>query len=101
VRIVPSTGRTTALRASAAASTSAPATSVAPTLAAVENRSHSPRRSWDKMTPEFPLAPMRDPWVTAWHTSAIEAAGSRDSSSVTTESTVSIMLVPVSPSGTG
>ncbi len=99
--MVPSTGRTTALRASAAASTRAAATSAEPTVGAAENRSLTPRSSWERMTPEFPLAPMSDPWVTALQMSAIGASGSRASSSWTTESTVSIMLVPVSPSGTG
>ncbi len=55
------------------------------------------------MTPEFPRAPMSDPWATALHTAAIcsEPLPSRPVSSVTTDSRVSAMLVPVSPSGTG
>ena len=71
------------------------------------------------MTPEFPRAPMSDPWATALHTAAMVGApsparpraplaapaGSRSpstsASSATTDSTVRAMLVPVSPSGTG
>ena len=81
-----------------------------------------PRSSWHKMTPEFPRAPMSEPWAMALHTAAMWAdvvgastaygapgagSGSRSprpsssASSPTTDSTVSAMFVPVSPSGTG
>ena len=50
------------------------------------------------MTPEFPRAPMSEPRLTAWHTSSIESAVR---SSALTDSSVSAMFVPVSPSGTG
>ena len=48
--------------------------------------------------PELPWAPMSDPWAMACATSAREEVPSR---APTTDSMVSVMLVPVSPSGTG
>ena len=53
------------------------------------------------MTPELPRAPMSEPCAMAWHTSDMEASSLSCSSSTRTDSTVSDMLVPVSPSGTG
>jgi hypothetical protein len=50
------------------------------------------------MTPELPRAPMSEPCDTARQISAIPSA---ESSSPTTDSSVSAMFVPVSPSGTG
>ena len=64
-------------------------------------RSLMPRRSWERITPEFPRAPMSDPWPMALHTSARPAPASTPWSSSTTASSVRAMLVPVSPSGTG
>ncbi len=62
------------------------------------NVSARPRRIWDRMTPEFPRAPIREPCATAWQTSSIREASP---SSAQTDSMVSAMFVPVSPSGTG
>jgi hypothetical protein len=59
-----------------------------------------PRRIWDRMTPELPRAPMSDPWVMAWYT-LFGSDGSLWSSSLTTDSRVRAIFVPVSPSGTG
>ena len=53
------------------------------------------------MTPEFPRAPIREPWPMARHTSGRPAPSSTSASSLTTDSRVRAMLVPVSPSGTG
>ncbi len=50
------------------------------------------------MTPELPRAPISEPRLTAWQTSSIDSAVR---SSVLTDSSVSDMFVPVSPSGTG
>ncbi len=52
------------------------------------------------MTPELPRAPMSDPCTMASQV-APNPGSARASSSVVTDSTVSAMLVPVSPSGTG
>ena len=103
VRIVPSTGRTTALRARSEAWAMASVrtsglTSAAPAAAM---RSLMPRRSWERMTPEFPRAPMSDPCPMALHTSGRPDPASTPSSSLTTASRVRAMFVPVSPSGTG
>ncbi len=59
----------------------------------------TPRRIWDRITPELPRAPMSDPWLMALHVAAM--SGPAATSSATTDSRVSAMLVPVSPSGTG
>jgi len=50
------------------------------------------------MTPELPRAPINEPRLIAWHTSPIDSAVA---SSLLTDSSVSAMFVPVSPSGTG
>ena len=52
------------------------------------------------MTPELPRAPISEPWAMARQVAARSGA-SRPSSSAATDSMVSAMLVPVSPSGTG
>ena len=57
-----------------------------------------PRMIWERITPEFPRAPMREPWRTALHTAGMPSA---PSNSFTTDSRVRAMLVPMSPSGTG
>ncbi len=69
-----------------------------PSAAPASSPSVMPRSSWDRMTPEFPLAPISEPWAMALHTAA---RSSSSPSSDTTDSRVSAMLVPVSPSGTG
>ena len=62
-----------------------------------------PRSSWERITPEFPRAPMRDPWAMALQVVAMSGspASVSPASSAVTDSRVSAMLVPVSPSGTG
>ena len=108
VRIVPSTGRNTAWYAASVARRSPAATSVPETDSRGANVSARPRRIWERITPELPRAPMREPWRIASHTCPIAVASVPDaftpevpSSSPTTDSRVSAMLVPVSPSGTG
>ena len=53
------------------------------------------------MTPELPRAPMSAPVVMARRTSARSAPMGSAARLSTTEASVSDMLVPVSPSGTG
>ncbi len=59
----------------------------------------SPRSTWDRITPELPRAPMSEPWLMALHTEVRSSPVA--SSDSTTDTSVSDMLVPVSPSGTG
>ncbi len=103
MRIVPSTGRTTARRARSEAWLMASTRSSGPTppSPAEAIRSLIPRSSCDRITPELPLAPINDPCPIALQTSSSGAPGSTPSSSLTTASSVSAMFVPVSPSGTG
>ena len=103
VRIVPATGLRTALKATRTPLRRATATSdgVASGPSAATRPSATPRRIWLVMTPELPLAPMREPWVMAFATSAMLAPAGRASTSFTTVPRVRDMLVPVSPSGTG
>ncbi len=98
VRIVPSTGRMTAWYAASAAVRRPVATAAASTVASRRKISASPRRIWERITPELPRAPISDPWAIASQTSGIPSA---EESSWTTDSSVSVMFVPVSPSGTG
>ena len=75
VRIVPSTGRSTAWRAASLAAArprARPGPSAPPSPSA--STPVRPRSSWERITPEFPRAPMSDPWAMALHTAAICAA---------------------------
>ena len=63
--------------------------------------SHRPRRICEVMTPELPRAPMSAPVVMALRISAAEAPMDSLARLATTDSSVSDMFVPVSPSGTG
>ena len=72
-----------------------------PASPAAAMRSLMPRRSWERMTPELPRAPIREPCPMALQTSGRPAPASTPASSLTTASRVRAMLVPVSPSGTG
>ena len=60
-----------------------------------------PRRSWDRMTPEFPLAPRREPLETALHSAVMSAFSPNADTSLAADMMVMVILVPVSPSGTG
>ena len=75
--MVPSTGRTTARRASSAAwaRASASTSGATPAAPASAMRSAMPRSSWERITPEFPRAPMSEPWAMALQTSASAGAG--------------------------
>src|SRR4029077_17177680 len=59
-----------------------------------------PRKIWDRMTPELPRAPMRLPCDASLAILLTSAAFDSFTSS-TADCSVSSMLVPVSPSGTG
>ncbi len=59
----------------------------------------TPRRTWDRITPELPRPPMSEPWLMAWQTAG--RSPSAPASSSHTAPSVSAMFVPVSPSGTG
>ena len=101
VRMVPSTGRITASRASLSAMVRASGSSRGPGRPVEQLRpSEMPRSSWDRMTPELPRAPISEPWAMARQV-ASRSGESRASSSSVTDSRVRAMLVPVSPSGTG
>ena len=66
-----------------------------------EKAADSPRSTWERITPEFPRAPINEPWAMAEATASMSASPSRASRSAHTESTVIVMFEPVSPSGTG
>ena len=59
-----------------------------------------PRRSWDKITPELPLAPRREPEEIAFAIATISGFSSAFTS-FAADRIVSVIFVPVSPSGTG
>ncbi len=101
VRIVPSLGFMTALYAVSTALSKASAHSATVTSLFSRAILQKPRKSWDMMTPEFPLAPRRDPEEMALQIAFISAFSPRPVTSRTAETTVMVMLVPVSPSGTG
>ena len=102
VRIVPSTGLRTALKATLTLLRKATAMSSAVTGSWAPTRpSAMPRRIWLVMTPELPRAPMSEPWVIALATAAMSESAGSAATSRTTVPSVSDMFVPVSPSGTG
>ena len=104
VRIVPSTGLRTALKATFTPRRQARAMSAgvgSSWFFASQRPSAMPRRICEVMTPELPRAPMREPWVMALAISSMVASAGRAWTSLTTVPRVSDMFVPVSPSGTG
>ena len=102
VRIVPSMGLRTAWKATLTARRKANAILADVTGSSAEIRpSATPRRICEVMTPELPRAPIREPWVMAPAMASMSASAGRAESSLVTEASVSDMLVPVSPSGTG
>ena len=60
----------------------------------------NPRNNCDKITPELPLAPRREPEETAFANSAI-VGFSKELTSFAADMIVMDIFVPVSPSGTG
>src|ERR1700716_991631 len=59
-----------------------------------------PRKICERMTPEFPRAPIRAPWLARLAIDERSASSTSRMSSIA-DCKVSSMLVPVSPSGTG
>ena len=100
VRIVPSFGSRTAAYAASLAARRAAAIAAASTGDAAASDSAAPRTSCERITPEFPRAPMSAARVASRATSRGSLADERASDS-TTARTVRVMFVPVSPSGTG
>ena len=99
--IVPSTGRRTARYAASVAPRSARAAISGSTPFVVSaSTSAAPRTIWEKITPEFPRAPISAPRATS---RASERRSDADDSSTAsaTARTVMVRFVPVSPSGTG
>ena len=100
VRMVPSLGFITALYAVSTAF------SLASARSATVSSSNSlidlvkPLKSWDKITPEFPRAPRKEPEEIALQMDAISISPSADTS-LAAAMMVKVILVPVSPSGTG
>ena len=99
--MVPSTGLRTAWNATSWAFARADSMDSALTASKPLEPSHRPRRICEVMTPELPRAPMSAPVVMALRTSAAEAPMGSLARLATTDSSVSDMFVPVSPSGTG
>ena len=99
VRIVPSTGLTTAPYARSAPSRSAFARSSALNRRRPASPSEMPRKIWDVMTPELPRAPISAPNAIAAATRS--TVSSARSASWRALRTVASMFEPVSPSGTG
>ena len=61
----------------------------------------NPRNNWDKITPELPLAPRSEPEEIAFAKSSIEGLSPNAVTSLAADKIVNVILVPVSPSGTG
>ena len=100
VRIVPSFGFITALYAVAVARSHALARIDVSISSCSRISFVNPRRSWERMTPEFPRAPLSDPDEIAFAMASIFGF-SKAFTSFAADMIVSVIFVPVSPSGTG
>ena len=100
VRMVPSFGLITALYAVSVARPNALASVVTLMVSTVWISLEKPRNSWERMTPEFPLAPRREPEDIAFASFSI-VGSSIAATSLAAERIVIVIFVPVSPSGTG
>ena len=98
--MVPSFGFITALYAVSTARSMAAARARASRLSAFFTLFVNPLKSWERITPEFPLAPRRDPEEIAFARVSISNS-SRELTSEAADMIVMVMFVPVSPSGTG
>ncbi len=100
VRMVPSFGFITALYAVSTALEKAReavfTSSSSCSVIVLEN----PLKSWERITPEFPLAPRREPDEIAL-ANAFMFISVREETSPAADMIVIVILVPVSPSGTG
>ena len=72
----------------------------APSTLAPSSASAAPRTSWERITPEFPRAPIRR-GPTRSRADLVPGRRPATSSASRTARTVKVMFVPVSPSGTG
>ena len=61
----------------------------------------NPRKICERMTPEFPLAPRSEPLEMALHRDSISIPSPSAATSFAADMMVMVILVPVSPSGTG
>src|ERR1700730_4384465 len=100
VRIVPSVGLLTARYAALAASSKAAASSLGVNELLPSTARAKPRKICDRITPEFPRAPIRLPCDASFAILLTSAAFDSFMSS-TADWRVRSMFVPVSPSGTG
>ena len=100
VRIVPSFGFITALYAVSTAFCIAPARSITSSSSWSRMPLVNPLKSWDRITPELPLAPLKEP--EEMHFPRVYISGlSSLLTSAAAAVIVIVILVPVSPSGTG
>ena len=100
VKIVPSTGFITALYAVSTPCEKACANSLAFTVSFPSIALEKPRKSWDRITPELPLAPIKRPLAKSLLISSTRSDSDNDTRSAP-EVKDKFMFVPVSPSGTG
>ena len=100
VRMVPSTGFSSADSSRWKPRRIAPASSRARMRKRAPIPSSNPTRKWESIIPELPREPITAAWATARETSGRGASPSRCSASVM-DFMVRAKLVPVSPSGTG
>src|SRR5437879_3364813 len=100
VRMVPSVGLLTARYAALAASSKASASSLGVSELLPSTALAKPRKICDRITPELPRAPIRLP-CEANLAILLTSAAFDSLMSSTADCSVSNMLVPVSPSGTG
>ena len=100
VNIVPSVGFITALYATSFALVNAWLIVLTSIVFLSAMPCESPRKIWDKITPEFPLAPIRAPLLNAFAISPQLSLSSERACSLA-DFIVKNILIPVSPSGTG
>ena len=100
VRIVPSFGFITALYAVSTAFSNASDNTCTSISSYSAITLVNPRNSWERMTPELPLAPRREPEEIAF-ASDFMSGSAIAATSFAADMIVIDMLVPVSPSGTG
>ena len=100
VRMVPSFGFITALYAVSTPRSIAAAIAGASRSVSLRTPRVNPRRSCERITPELPRAPRREPEEIALARVSISGSA-RAPTSEAADMMVSVMFVPVSPSGTG
>ena len=100
VRMVPSFGFITALYAVSTARSMAAAIVMASSSLDFLTPLVNPRSNWERITPEFPRAPRREPEEMAFASVSISGSVSALTSAAA-DMIVIVIFVPVSPSGTG